>query len=458
MFGKIRHVHFTGIGGIGMSGIAEILHTRGYTVTGSDKALNEVTARLSTLGIQIYEGHDAANIAGADLVVYTSAVAGKNPEVAEAIQRKIPVVKRAEMLAECMRGKYGIGISGTHGKTSTTSMVALTLIEGGFDPEVIVGGQLSAFDGSNARAGKGDYSIVEADEFDRSFLKLYPSIAVITSIDADHLDTYHDIEDIKDAFLEYAKRIPFYGFVAACADEPVVRELLPRIETRVITYGIGGSADVTAEDIQYNRFHSSFAARYFGGQLGRFELSVPGAHNVKNALAAITIAKELDCDMEAARRALSRFRGAYRRFEVKYDRELIVIDDYAHHPAETSATLAAIRGGWNNRVIAVFQPHLYTRTRDFYKEFARSFLAADIFVCTDVYPARETAIEGVSGRLITDSAAEAGHENAIYIQNKWDIPSYLQSIARDGDIIITMGAGDINKVGQAFVNKRESGL
>lgn len=453
MFKTIKKVFFTGIGGIGMSGIAEILHNQGFVVSGSDRALSDVTARLAELGITVYEGHSADNLKDADVLVYSSAVTLDNPEVVAAMERKIPVIKRAEMLAECMRMKYGIGIAGTHGKTTTTSMVGLVLTEGGIDPTIIVGGKLSGLGGTNARLGNGEYIVVEADEFDRTFLKLTPTIAALTTLEKEHLDTYKDLDDIKSAFVEFANKVPFYGFVILCLDEPALQDIVPQINKKVFTYGISPQADVRAVDIKHNAFSSTFTVRYCGRNLGEITLRIPGLHNVKNSLVAITTGMELSVDFSVIKKALEAFSGVYRRFEIKYDKEMLVIDDYAHHPTETTATLSGIRSGWDRRLIAVFQPHLYSRTRDFFEEFGRSFLLSDVFICTDVYPAREEPIAGVSGELIVKAAKKFGHKNALYVPDKKDIPAVLNDLKKDGDIIITMGAGDIWKYGEEFVKR-----
>ncbi len=449
----IKKIHFIGIGGIGMSGLAEILITQGFKVSGSDLSLTEITDRLKSLGVEIYQGHSAENIKDADLVVYSSAVNLENPEVKEALSRKIPTIKRAEMLAETMRMKHGIGIAGTHGKTSTTSMVGLVLTEGGIDPTIIVGGKLSSLGGTNARLGNGDYIVVEADEFDRTFLQLTPSIAAITTLEKEHLDTYKDLDDIKSAFIQFANKVPFYGFVVLCLDEPALQDIIPKINKTVITYGVSPQADVRAIDIHYEGNKSTFSVLYKGEQLGEITLNLPGLHYVKNSLVAITIAKEMGVDFSKIQNALNSFSGVYRRFETKYNKEVLVIDDYAHHPTETTATLLGIRSGWKRRLIAVFQPHLYSRTRDFYAEFGRSFLNSDVFICTDIYPAREEPIEGISGKMIADAARDFGHKNVIYEPDKENIPALLNGLVEEGDIVITMGAGDIWKYGEAFVEE-----
>jgi UDP-N-acetylmuramate--alanine ligase len=457
MFKNIKKVHFVGIGGIGMSGIAEILLNQGFEVSGSDKALSDVTKRLRDLGVTIYEGHSASNLKDADVLVYSSAVHLDNPEVEAAIERKIPVIKRAEMLAECMRMKYGIGIAGTHGKTTTTSMVGLTLTEGGIDPTIIVGGKLSGLGGTNARLGNGEFIVVEADEFDRTFLKLTPTIAAITTLESEHLDTYKDLDDIKAAFIEFANKVPFFGFVVMCLDEPALQDIMPSINKKVITYGLTTQADMRAVDIKHTEFSSAFHVKYLGEELGEIKLRIPGLHNVKNSLVAIVIAKELGIKFSVIKKALESFNGVYRRFETKYNTDdILVVDDYAHHPTETTASLAGIRAGWDRRLVAVFQPHLFSRTRDFYQEFGRSFLNSDVFICTDIYAAREDPIEGVTGELIANAAKKFGHKNVIYVKDKNDIPKVLMDIKKKNDIVITMGAGDIWKYGEKFIQLLKS--
>lgn len=452
MFKNIKKVHFVGIGGIGMSAIAEILVSQGFQVSGSDKSLSEVTDRLEKIGIKIYEGHSSENLKDVDVLVYSSAVHLDNPEVKAAIDKKIPVIKRAEMLAETMRMKYGIGIAGTHGKTTTTSMVGLTLTDGGIDPTIIVGGKLSGLGGTNARLGNGEFIVVEADEFDRTFLKLTPVIAAITTLESEHLDTYKDLDDIKSAFIEFANKVPFYGFITLCLDEPALQDIIPYINKKIITYGFTTQADVRATEIVAEGFKTTYKVKYFNQDLGEITLKIPGRHNVLNSLVAVIIAKELGIDFNIIKHALESFSGVYRRFEVKYDKELLIIDDYAHHPTEVGATLKGIRDGWKNRrLVVVFQPHLYSRTRDFYQEFARAFLNSDVFICTDIYPARELPIEGITGELVAETTKKFGHKNVHYVADKKNIPSLLKEIKKDGDIIVTMGAGDIWKFGEEFV-------
>lgn len=452
MFQKIiKKIHFVGIGGIGMSGIAEIMLNRGFEISGSDMNDSANTERLRDLGIKISIGHSAENVTDCDVLVYSSAVNTENPEVKAAMEKNIPVIKRSEMLAETMRMKYGIGIAGTHGKTTTTSMVGLVLTEAGIDPTIIVGGKLSGLGGTNARLGNSDYIVVEADEFDRTFLSLTPSIAAITTLESEHLDTYKDLNDIKDAFVQFANKVPFFGFVVLCLDEPALQDIMPLINKKIITYGLTRQADVRATDITHDQFETSYTLVYKDEELGRIKLNIPGTHNVKNSLVAVTIAKELGVEFDVIKKALESFNGVYRRFETKYQNDILVVDDYAHHPTEISATLSGIRKGWKRRLVAVFQPHLYSRTRDFYAEFGRAFLDSDVFICTDVYPAREEKIEGISGELVTNAAKSYGHKNVIYEPDKEKIPYLLMDLMKSGDIIVTLGAGDIWKYGEEFV-------
>lgn len=453
VFGRTKQIHMVGIGGIGMSGIAEILLLRGYKVTGSDSSLSDTTERLEELGATIFKGHSASNIEGADVVVYTSAVkAEENEETKAALAAQIPVIKRSEMLAELMRMKYGIGIAGTHGKTTTTTLAGHVVQDGNYDPTIIVGGRVHSFDKTNAVVGKGDIVIVEADEFDRTFLRLSPSMAVITNIEAEHLDIYEDLEDVKDAFIEFANKVPFYGAVIVCLDDSNVRSILPDIERRTITYGFTPQAEVRAINVGQKGFRSTFTVLYQEEPLGEIALMAPGDHNIKNALAAVAIGLELGMEFENIKKGLERFKGVFRRFQPKMDeKNILVIDDYAHHPTEVQATIKAARRGWEDRrIVAVFQPHLYSRTQDMYQEFGLSFFDAEVLVVTDIYPSREKPIEGVTGKLIADTAKTYGHRDVHYVRDKRDLPSRLTSIVEDGDIVITMGAGDIYKFGEQF--------
>jgi UDP-N-acetylmuramate--alanine ligase len=454
MFSSIKKIHFVGIGGIGMSGIAEILLDQGFTVSGSDAAASETTERLQKLGATVFQGHQPEHVApDVDALVYSSAVSLDNPEIVEARRRKIPIIRRAEMLAEVMRLKYGIGIAGTHGKTTTTSMISLVLMEGGLDPTVIVGGKLSGLGGTNARLGKGEFIVVEADEFDRSFLSITPTIAVLTTLETDHLDCYRDLEDIKGAFIQFASKVPFYGFVVLCLDEPALLDIMPQLsKKKIITYGLNPQADVQAVEVRHRENTSTFTVVRGRAELGAITLQVPGKHNIQNALAAISVGLELGVPFGKIKSGIEQFTGVYRRWEKKGEvNGVVVYDDYAHHPTECRATLEGVKAGWRRRVVCVFQPHLFTRTRDFYEEFAKAFLLSDVLVVTDVYPAREEPIQGVTGELIVEAAKRFGHKEVHYVPEKKQIPAFLKSHVQDGDIVITMGAGDIWKYGEEFL-------
>jgi UDP-N-acetylmuramate--alanine ligase len=456
MFSSIKKIHFVGIGGIGMSGIAEILLDQGFKISGSDRSTGEVTDRLQMLGAEIFEGHKPGNIGpDVDALVYSSAIGHDNPELVEAQKRKIPIIRRAEMLAEVMRLKYGIGIAGTHGKTTTTSMVSLILMEGGLDPTVVVGGKLSGLGGTNARLGHGEFIVVEADEYDRSFLSITPTIAVLTTLETDHLDCYRDLEDIKGAFIQFANKVPFYGFIVLCLDEPALQDIMPRLNRKkTVTYGINPQADVQALDLRFKDNTSTFTVLKDKRELGQVTLQIPGRHNVQNALAAIAVGLEVGVPFERAKEGIEKFAGVYRRWEKKGEvNGISVYDDYAHHPTECRATLAGVKAGWRRRVVCVFQPHLYSRTRDFYEEFAKSFLLSDLLVVTDVYPAREEPIQGITGELITNAAKEYGHKEVYYLADKKGVPALLGKITKKDDIVITMGAGDIWKYGEEFLKQ-----
>lgn len=444
-----------GIGGIGMSSIAEVLLNRGYHVTGSDLQRSEVTDRLETLGATVYEGHRADNARDADVVVYSSAVKPKeNPETEEAEHLRIPLIPRSVMLGELMRMQFGIGISGTHGKTTTTSMTGLVVTEGGFDPTIIVGGKVTVF-GSNAVVGEGDIIVIEADEYDRTFLRLTPSLAVITNIEADHLDTYRDLEEIKTAFTQYANSVPFFGAAILCLDDPVVQEVVSNVDRRVTTYGTSRQAEIRAENVRQEALKTRFTVVHHREALGDVEIKTPGLHNVRNALAAVAVALELEIDFDKIRSGLAKFTGVQRRFQkIGEAGDILVIDDYAHHPTEINATLEAAHEGWaDRRIVAVFQPHLYSRTRDFKEGFARAFFNADILVVTDVFGSREQPIEGVSGQLIADMAVRFGHRRVHYVADKAKLPVFLSELSRPGDTIITMGAGDIWRAGRKLLEE-----
>jgi UDP-N-acetylmuramate--alanine ligase len=455
MLGKIKKIHFVGIGGIGMSGIAELLLNQGFHISGSDMNASSITQNLSKKGILVAIGHDPKLIAEADVVVKSSAVQNDNPEIAAALSQKIPVIRRAEMLAEVMRMSYGIGIAGTHGKTSTTSMVGSVLSAADLDPTVIVGGIVKNY-GSNNLLGSGEYIVVEADEFDRSFLTLSPIIAGITNIEADHLDCYQDLEAVKSAFIEFANKVPFFGRVIACLDDHGVQSIIPEIKKNLITYGFSKQANIQAVEIEMKDFKADYTVLFNGKKLGRISLNVMGYHNILNSLLAVGTGLELDVPFDKIQKGLAEFNGVFRRFEFKGEKDgILVYDDYAHHPTEIEATLKGVRENSEKRIIVVFQPHLYSRTRDFYQEFGRSFFHSDVLLVTPIYPARERPISGISGKMITDAAIQTGHRSAFYIEKNEDIIDQIDFIKQPGDIVITMGAGDIYKYGEAFLNRSE---
>ncbi len=451
MFKKIQRLHFVGIGGSGMSGIAEVLLTLGYRVTGSDLAASEATRRLETLGGTVYIGHRADHVEGAQVVVVSSAVSAANVEVAAARERMIPVIPRAEMLAELMRLKYGIAVAGAHGKTTTTSMIATVLAHGGLDPTAVIGGKLNQF-GGPAKLGQGEFLVAEADESDGSFLKLSPTIAVVTNIDREHLDHYRDLDAIKGAFLHFINKVPFYGVAVLCLDEPNLQALIPKVEKRVRTYGRTTQADLTVTSLRLSAKGSEFETRLGATDVGRFTLSVPGAHNVSNALAAILVGLELDVPVSAIREGLAQFSGVERRFQIRGERRgVLVVDDYGHHPTEIRATLAAAKDGWGCRVVVVFQPHRFTRTRDLFAEFCTAFYQADTVLVLDVYPAGEPPIDGVNAQALVAGIREHGHRDATWMESRDAAVERLAQIARSGDMVITLGAGDVWKVGPAFL-------
>ncbi len=460
MFAKIQQIHFVGIGGIGMSGIAEVLLNLGYKVSGSDLKSSAVTQRLAGLGAAVFEGHCAENIAGAEVVVTSSAIAAENPEVVEAHRLHLPVIQRAEMLAELMRLKYGIAIAGMHGKTTTTSMVAAVLAGGGLDPTVVVGGRVDAM-GSNAGLGKSQYLVAEADESDRSFLKLSPILSVVTNIDREHMDCYRNMRDVKKTFLEFMDRVPFYGMVVACNDDPMLRRLLPEVQRRIVTYGTRRGSDFLIK-IPTSRARNAremghplncFHVRYRGDDLGEFTLHVPGVHNILNATAAIAVGIGLDVGVEAIRAALDQFRGVDRRFQLRGRAAGVsVIDDYGHHPTEIKATLAAARQCGFRKIHVVFQPHRYTRTRDLMEEFTTAFEDADSLFVLDIYAASERPIEGVSGERLAQTIRESGR-NAQYASSFAEAASSVAAMAQDGDMILTLGAGSVSQLGPMIVEK-----
>jgi UDP-N-acetylmuramate--alanine ligase len=460
MLGHTRRVHFVGIGGIGMSGIAELLANLGYEVSGSDEKSSETTDRLQTLGVRIAKGHAAANVGHADVVVVSSAIRPDNPEALEAARRHVPVIPRAEMLAELMRLRYGIAVAGAHGKTTTTSMIALVLERAGMDPTAVIGGRLSAF-GSNARLGRGDFMVAEADESDRSFLKLSPSFAVITNIDREHMESYGSWENLQQAFVDFANKVPFYGAVVACLDDQPVRAIVPRITRRVISYGMEtsgeGAAQVSARDVELEAFGSRAViwqqvAAQPPKRLGPLRLRVPGRHNMQNALAAVAVALELGVPFARTATALEEFKGAERRFQLRGEvHGVMVVDDYGHHPTEIAAVIAAARAGLNRRVVLVFQPHRYSRTEQLMSEFGRALSAADEIVLTDIYGAGEPAIPGITVEALADVVNAAAPGRVRVVPALADLPAAVASIARQGDLIVTLGAGSIGGVGDRIL-------
>jgi UDP-N-acetylmuramate--alanine ligase len=445
-FRNFQRIHLVGIGGIGMSGIAEVLLTLGYSVSGSDTKPSTITERLQNLGATIYEGHKASNADGAHVVVTSSAVKADNPEVIEAHRKKIPVIPRAEMLAELMRLKYGIAVAGAHGKTTTTSMVASVLNAAHLDPTFVIGGRVNQA-GTTARLGKGEYFIVEADESDRSFLMLAPVVAVVTTIDREHLDQYSSLEDIQGAFIQFVNRVPFYGAAILCIDEPNVQAIIPQVKRPIITYGTSSQADLLISDIKLEGLGSEFRLTYRGDDLGVFKLiHPPGIHNVRNAAAAAAVALYLNVPAELVREGLEKFGGVSRRFDIKgVVNGITVIDDYGHHPVEIRATLEAARVCKFNRLLVLFQPHRYTRTQHLWDEFCRAFNQADILVLTDIYAASEPPIPGITSEALTNAIREAGHKNVHYFRSMQDGIEFLLKEARFGDAILTVGAGNVSR-------------
>jgi UDP-N-acetylmuramate--alanine ligase len=446
-FRNFQQIHLVGIGGSGMSGIAEVLLSSGYAVSGSDLKQSPVTERLRKLGTKIFEGHQAENVHGAHVVVISSAVRPENVEVVEAHRLKIPVIPRAEMLAELMRLKYGIAVAGAHGKTTTTSMVASVLAAAGLDPTFVVGGRVNHA-GSNAGVGQSEYMVVEADESDRSFLLLAPVVAVVTTIDREHLDHYHSLEEIQDVFLQFVNRVPFYGTVILCLDEPNVQAILPRAKRPVITYGTSNQADLVIADVKLNGLSSEFRLKYHGEDLGLFQLpSPPGIHNVRNAAAAAGVALSLNVPADLIRAGLAKFSGVGRRFEIKGTfNGVTLIDDYGHHPAEIRATLEAARGCNYHRLLVLFQPHRYSRTQHLWEDFRRSFNLADVLVMTEIYAAGEQPIEGVTGEKLADAIRSAGHKNVIFTSTMQAGMEYMLREARAGDAVMAIGAGSVGRV------------
>jgi UDP-N-acetylmuramate--alanine ligase len=462
--GRVRHVHFIGIGGIGMSGLAEILRTMDFDVSGSDMKASDVTRRLETLGVKVHVGHKAEHVHGADVVVHSSAIAQNNPELARARALEIPAISRGEMLAELMRVKYCVTIAGSHGKTTTTSLVATVLRHAGLDPTVVVGGKVNAL-GSNARLGAGDLFVAEADESDGSFLRLNPTVAIVTNIDAEHLDHYGTHENVKDAFVQFANQVPFYGLCVMCIDHPHVQAILPRVQRRHVTYGTSRQADYRAKDIRFEGVETYFSAYRKNESLGEYMVRMPGAHNVQNALAVLAAADELEVPLNVVRDAMAQFHGVQRRFTILGQPmvekggkrgDVMIVDDYGHHPAEIEATLAAAQKSFDRRVVVAFQPHRYTRTQSLFEEFTRAFNGADVLVVTDVYSAGEKPIEGATGQALADAIHAHGHHSVRFVQDKKHVKDALLEIVEPGDLVIALGAGDINASARELLGDLEA--
>jgi UDP-N-acetylmuramate--alanine ligase len=454
MYKRYQHIHFVGIGGIGMSGIAEILVNLGYRVSGSDARRTETIERLEQLGAKVFTGHQAANVEGAHVVVYSSAVAADNVELQTARQRQVPIISRAEMLAELMRLKYGIAVAGTHGKTTTTSMVGAVLAEGRYDPTIVVGGRVAGL-GSNARLGQGEFLVAEADESDGSFLKLAPTIAVVTTIDAEHLDHWGSLEAIQEGFLTFVNKVPFYGAAVLCLDQPNIQMLLPRVEKRIITYGLESSADLVARRLALSGMTSRFEVFQRGTPLGECRLQVPGRHNALNALAAVAVGLDLEIPFATIQRALAGFAGVQRRFQIRGTAGgVTVVDDYGHHPVEIRATLAAAKAGFDRRVVTVFQPHRYSRTLHLRQEFLTAFNQADVLIVMDVYPAGEAPIPGVSAADLAEGIRAHGHRDVVYLgSDRARIIEHVSEISRPGDLVLTLGAGDVSQLGPDILRR-----
>jgi UDP-N-acetylmuramate--alanine ligase len=454
MFLKKYHIHFVGIGGIGMSGIAELLLNIGYKVSGSDSSRSDITRRLERLGGIVFKGHSAEQIRGADVVVTSSAIGPGNPEVVAAGQASIPVIPRAEMLAELMRLKYSVAVAGAHGKTSTTSIIASVLGKGGLDPTVVIGGKLKSID-SNALLGEGDYIVAEADESDGSFLKMSPTIAVVTNIDREHLDFYRDLNAIKEVFLNFIDKIPFYGLAVLCLDNEPIQDIIPSIQKRFTTYGMSTQADFQAKDVIFEGLKSRFHVYHYGTELGEILLNLPGLHNVYNSLASIAVGMELDISFDVIKSALQTVEGVQRRLEIKGEKKgVTVVDDYGHHPTEIKITLQAARESWpHRRVVVVFQSHRYTRTQALFDEFTRSFYQSDLLVVLPIYAAGEPKIKGVEGHALFEGIRSHGHKEVVYFRDFETAVSHLIKILNPEDILLTLGAGDVWKVGEMVLKE-----
>jgi UDP-N-acetylmuramate--alanine ligase len=449
LFKKTQHIHFVGIGGIGMSGLAEVLLNLGFQISGSDLVDTDITQRLQQLGVRFFLGHRPENISQANVVVVSSAIREDNVEVITAKEQMIPVIPRAEMLAELMRMKDSIAVTGSHGKTTTTSLIGAVLAQAGLDPTLVIGGKLNSW-GSNAKLGQGDFLVAEADESDGSFLKLFPTIAVVTTLEEEHLDHYQDLARLKQVFVQFINKVPFYGFIVLCLDEINICGLIPSLEKRYVTYGLRGDAHYIARDASFKYSKAEFVAYYRDKKLGPIKLNMPGIHNVYNALAAVAVGSELKIEFSIIQEALASFTGIERRFEIKGEKKGILwVDDYGHHPTEIQATLMAAKQGWpDKRLVVVFQPHRYTRTQTLLPRFFSAFDESDVLIITAIYSAGERPIEGIDARLIFQGIKGRGHDQAIYLETKEELLQYLLGIIREGDMILTLGAGDIWKIGE----------
>jgi UDP-N-acetylmuramate--alanine ligase len=459
MFRKVDTVvHFVGIGGMGMCGIAEVLANMGYRVTGSDANASEITRHLESAGCQVHYGHRADNLGHADVVVVSSAIKGYNPEVEAARARQIPVIPRAEMLGELMRMKFGVAVAGAHGKTTTTTMIASVLMAAGLDPTAVIGGRVNSLGLANARWGKSEYLVAEADESDGSFLKLAPTVAVVTNMDAEHLDHYGHIDNIKRAFVDFINRIPFYGLAVLCSDNPVVQSIVPEVQKRFVTYGIGNQAQYRARNVRYEGLATRYVAWRAAEELGEVVLSMPGAHNVLNSLAVLAVCEHVGVPFERAAQALSSFEGIQRRFTVRGEvGGITIVDDFGHHPAEVRATLSGARQGFpGRRIVAAFQPHRYTRTRDQFEAFTTAFADADVLVVCDVFAAGEEPIAGATSAALVKAIEKAGQRQVKYIARREDVAPYLAQLCDRGDIVITLGAGDVQLTCNELIELLES--
>lgn len=457
MYKKDLKIHFVGIGGIGMSGIAEVLLNLGYNVSGSDLKETEITKRLEKLGAEIYYGHSENNLKNVGCVVISSAIKKDNPELLKAYSENIPVILRAEMLAELLRMKYSILVAGTHGKTTTTSLIAHTLHYGGMDPTMVVGGKLNNF-GSNAKLGQGSFVVAEADESDGSFLLLSPTIAVVTNIEREHMDHYGSYENLEKAFIDFLNKVPFYGLNVVCLDDPGIQRIISKLNRRVITYGFSKQADVHAQNIKIGRWGSEFDVIFSGENLGRIKTNVLGTHNVLNSLAVICVAIELGLTFENIKHAFENFNGIQRRFQVKgMENGIQVVDDYGHHPTEIKATLDTARKYWDGRIVVLFQPHRYTRTKDLFDEFLTAFYDADVVLVMDIYSAQEDEIPGISGKILAEGIKKHGHKEVYYVGDKESSCDFLKKFLRSNDLLITLGAGDVYKVGENILSWLKKG-